>query len=116
MTSDHEHDGDVARLHDLLRKALAAGDVPEELLEVTKEELEALDRDRVNKLKAAVIADDEEGVRSLLDTASTSSGNGFNAGLGFNRGKEGEDAGLDEARERLREKRRKKDGDSEDPT
>lgn len=102
MRGENEHGEDVARLHALIRKALAEGELPKGLLDVSREELDALDPERVARLKALAKSEDLDALKEALETPM--------AIAGFNRGaqKEPEDAGLDEARRRVEERLRKK--------
>jgi len=56
MSGEHERDDETTRLHALIRWALANSDLPDELLEVNKEELDAVEPERLTRVREAILA------------------------------------------------------------
>ncbi len=106
MNGDDERAADVAQLHALIERALASGKLPPSLLDVTKMDVDALDPERVARLKLLVKSGDLDALKEAVENRTAPL-------AGYNRGSpsEPEDPGLDAARERVRDRvRRQRNG------
>jgi hypothetical protein len=101
MKGEQEKDEFTARLNALILQELLQGDLSDNVLRVSQPEIDALDPERIQRIKKLVASEDLAGLRAVAQPELQYGG--------LNRGDESDttDESLEEARKRVQQRLRK---------